>query len=350
VIVSGRDAADTHDLYQAFDVDTGRLRWEWSCEARGRLDYGNSPRATPLVLDGLVYTQGAFGHASCLDVAVGALVWQRNLAADFGTPPLDWGLAASPLAVDERLILLPGGPRGSLAALDLATGETHWTSGAAPPGYASPLLTELRGVRQIIAYDQFSLGGWSPQTGRRLWTLVPSEPGDFNVPTPIPLGDRLFVATENNGARLYTVRRDGTLDPQPAAVNDEVVPDAHTPVIAGGRLFAVSGALCCLDLNGGLKTIWRRPGREFRDYASLLATDDRVLCLTIDAELILIDATAPDYRELGRCALADEPAETYAHPALLGTRLFVRVGRELLCVDLADRSRDPATAPPAAGQ
>ena len=49
VIVSGRDARDQKDLWTCLEADTGDLRWSLTYPAPGRLDYGNSPRATPLI-------------------------------------------------------------------------------------------------------------------------------------------------------------------------------------------------------------------------------------------------------------------------------------------------------------
>lgn len=336
VIVLGcRDTADAQDLFVAQDADTGAPLWQVAYDAPGALDYGNSPRTTPLIHDGLVFLLGAMGHLTCADLATGAILWQRQLVEEFGAPPLEWGLTGSPLLDDGRLIVQPGGSRGSLAALDPFTGETLWATGTAPPGHASPITVEVKGRRQIILYDKLTLGGWDAATGARLWSIVPPLAGDFNVPTPLWLGDRLLATTENNGTRLYRPLPDGGLDPTPAAVNEDLAPDSHSPVVAGRRVFGVSAGLWCLDLQDSLKTLWRANRPEFREYASLVATDARLLCLTLDAQVLLIDATADEYRELGRWKLGEPGDETYSHPALADERLYVRIGRKLLCLDLA---------------
>src|SRR5207302_1673345 len=77
----------------------------------------------------------------------------------------------------------------------------------------------IRGQVQVIGHDAVSLGGWEPATGKRLWTLLPEKPNDFNVPTPIALDDKLLVSTENNGTRLYEFDDNGLLKPKPIAVN-----------------------------------------------------------------------------------------------------------------------------------
>lgn len=316
------------------DADSGEMLWQLAYAAKGELDYGNSPRATPLIHDGLVYLFGAFGHLTCADVATGTILWQRNVAEDFGVPPLDWGLAGSPLLLDERLFVQPGGVRGSIVAIEPYTGEDLWATGTAPPGHSSLVVATHPRGKQLVGYDKHSLGGWDPETGARLWTVTPANSGDFNVPTPIVFDDRIFVATENNGSRLYALQADGTLNSKPIAANEDLYPDSHSPVRAHGRIFGVSSGLHCLDPNSGLRTIWSEEESEFYEYAALIASDDRLLCLTLDAQLILIDATASEYRELGRLKLATARRETYSHPALLGSRLYVRIGDELTCLDL----------------
>ena len=73
------------------------------------------------------------------------------------------------------------------------------------------------------------------------------------MPTPIVVGDRLLVCSENQGTRLYGFNPDGKIDPRPLAVNPDLAPDCHTPVVVGDRVFGVWSGLYCLDLKSGLK-------------------------------------------------------------------------------------------------
>jgi len=60
-----------------------------------------------------------------------------------------------------KLIVPPGAPDAGLVALDAVTGSVLWKStNGRPAGYASPLVATLGGVRQMIFYDDESLGGW----------------------------------------------------------------------------------------------------------------------------------------------------------------------------------------------
>jgi outer membrane protein assembly factor BamB len=121
-LVSDRDPDDHRDMFHAFDEHSGERRWTLDYEAEGSLDYGNSPRATPLVHDGHAFLLGAFGHLHCVRLGDGEVVWRRHLRDEFeAQDELVWGVSASPLIVDGKLIVSPGGPEASLVALDPAT-------------------------------------------------------------------------------------------------------------------------------------------------------------------------------------------------------------------------------------
>jgi outer membrane protein assembly factor BamB len=335
VIVSDRDAGDRSDVFRCLAAADGKERWVVRYLASGRLDYGSSPRATPLIAGERVYLYGAFGTLSCVDIAGGRVIWRRELQREF--PPdetLSWGVASSPTIVDGRLIVMPGSTQATLLALDPADGKTLWQSPGAGPAFASLVLAKFGGVRQLIGYDRTSLGGWNPATGERLWTLIPQRTDDFNVPTPIVHGDRLIVATENNGTRLYGFDAAGRIVPRPEAEFEPLAPDTHTPVVAGKRLFGVWGRLFCLDLSRGLAQMYSAEDDAFAHYTSLIASDDRVLVTTQNGELMLFNAKTDDLRIVSRLKIFANDSGVYSHPALVGDRLYVRGSDEIVCLKL----------------
>ncbi|RPI86529.1 MAG: hypothetical protein EHM42_05920, partial [Planctomycetaceae bacterium] len=149
LIVVDRDLTDSQNIFRCLDASTGAEKWTYTQQARGRLDYGNSPRATPLIDHDLVFLLGAFGHLACVELATGHLVWSKNLRQEFSVrDTLIWGTCSSPLLVDGRLIVNPGAPQASLAALDPESGDVLWTSRGEPAAYASFIVAELGGKRQ----------------------------------------------------------------------------------------------------------------------------------------------------------------------------------------------------------
>jgi outer membrane protein assembly factor BamB len=222
------------------------------------------------------------------------VIWKRHLPREFKASLPTWGMSSTPLIVDDLLIVNPGATNASLAALDCATGRTCWTTPGSPAAYASFICGEFGGRRQIVGYDQDSLGGWDVKNGERLWKLVPPTEGDFNVPTPVAVDGGVIVSTENNGARLYRFDESGRIIPQPAGEFADLSSDTVTPVVTHGRLFGAHLGLRCLDVQHGLKPVWHREDDALGDYATFIADDERVLVMTVHGELILLDAGAND--------------------------------------------------------
>lgn len=328
VIVGSRDLLDQNDVFQCFSVEDGSLLWQHFYPASGELDYGNSPRATPLIHEDVVFTYGAFGDVYCIELESGLPFWHLNVATEFDSPEMTWGHSGSPLIVSGNLIVQPGGKSGSLVALDPDTGDVVWKSAGISAGYSSFIAGIFGGRHQIIGYDAVSLGGWDAKDGSRIWSLIPPEKGDFNVPTVVPYEGDIFVSTENNGTRRYTFGEQGKIYPQPIAINHDLQPDSHTPVISGKRIHGIWNEFYSVNLKT-LKTEFTSADDAFGVYASVVASESRLLCLTEDGELILMSTDGKQPRILSRKSLTGTGVDVLAHPAVAGTSLYVRIGREL---------------------
>ena len=333
VLFGDRDDDDFQDVYKCLDAKTGETIWEVHRLGIATLDYGNSPRATPLIHNDHAYFRGAHGHVLCLKIADGTVVWECNLRDEFPlSEELPWGYCGSPLLIDGKLILVAGAKNASLIALDAKTGDLLWKSPGGSPGYGSLNVGTLGGVRQIVGHDDNSLGGWDIRTGKRLWKIVPEADGDFNVPTPLMWKGKLIVVTENNGCRLFEFDDMGGINPKPAAVNNRLRSDMCSPVIVGDYLFCVKDFLYCLDLSDELKECWRLRDKSIGSYASLIASADRLL-LVGKGELLLL-GTDGVKKILARQRVFDENVILYSHPAIVGSRLHIRGDKKLISLNL----------------
>ncbi len=342
VLLGDRDATNTADTWRCLDAATGDELWTIAYPAPGQLDYDNFPRATPLVDGEHVFLFGAFGDLTCAELATGAIVWQTNIRTAFGpTDESVWGTCSSPLIVGDKLIVNPGSPAASLVALDKTTGFPVWQTPGDTAAYGSFIVAKLGGREQIIGHDRSTLGGWDPATGERLWSYTPPSGGDFNVPTPVVVGERLSIVTEGNSARVFDFADDGTIVAEPVGHYRDLAPDMSTPVVVGNRIFCVCDGLYVLDVtaDGSFAEVYVAHDEAFQSYAPIIASVDRVLVFGLGGELILIDASDDEFRPLGRQHLFSGVAresEVYSHPAIFGTRLYVRGEHELVCVDLRD--------------
>ncbi|MFO1020476.1 MAG: PQQ-binding-like beta-propeller repeat protein [Planctomycetales bacterium] len=316
VIVSDRELDDSVDVFRCLKTENGDEVWALRYPTNGKLDFGNSPRGTPLIVGDTVALCGAHGDVNVVKLETGEILWTKQLRTEFEmTAKLPWGFCASPLLSGNHLILNPGGRKGFLAACSLATGDTAWSSPGTAASYGSFLEGVFGGKRQIVGYDADSLGGWDPATGKRLWRLKPPKANDFNVPTPLAVGDMLLVTTENNGTRLYGFDPHGVIIPEPLAHQRDLAPDTHTPVAIGRKVFGVWNDLYCLDAGQKLKTLWTGAHPGFTNYASLIASEHRLLATTMEGEILLIDATGDKFKLLGEWKVFEDERGVYSHPA-----------------------------------
>ncbi len=336
VIVPDKDTDFKTDIFRCLEVVTGRELWRLEYAADTDMDYSNAPRATPVVRDGLVYLQGALGDLHCVEIATGKVVWHRNIFTDFGAELLTWGSSCAPLVFDDKIVINPGAHEASLVALDRRTGEVLWETPGHPAAYASFVIGTFGGLRQIIGYDTASLGGWDPESGERLWEFIPPDATDFNVTTPVILGERILLATENNATRVYGFEADGKLNPEPILVNDDLAPDTCTPVWINDRVYASAyGEMFCLDLNNNLETVWSVQDDMFYDHTNVMAGNGRVLVWTMSGDLLLLNAEpgADAYEVISHDRpFGDKTLDSMAHPAIVGNRIYLRSKDALACI------------------
>lgn len=325
VVVSSRDIQDQSDVFKILDAETGLELFSLKYSAVANLDYGNSPRAAPLITETHVYCLGALGHLNCIDIETMKVVWTKHLVNDLGGKLPIWGFSSSPFVVDEKLIVQPGGLESGWVALDPLDGKVIWKTPGRPVAYSSSIVVEIDGVRQFINYDATSLGGWSVDTGERLWEMIPETPKDFNVPTPVVVDDRLFLVTENNGARTYEFDK-GELakGPKQTAHSDELSGDSHSPVRVGSYVVGVDSGLVVLDPAKELRVHARSDDRAFDKYVTLMVQDDRLLATCGDGTVVLMRVDDTGVHELGRFDSTPDPGEILAHSAMCDGVLYVR--------------------------
>ena len=335
VIVADKSADGENDIWRCLDADTGKQLWRLEYAAGGKMSYTNSPRATPVIHDSRAWLLGAFGHLHCVAVATGRVLWKKHLIDDFGAKLPQWGMTATPLIVDDKLIVNPGAEKASIVALDRNTGKVIWRTAGPAAAYASFILADFHARRQIVGYDAASLGGWDVSAGKRLWKLVPPKKGDYNVPTPTAVGEKLLAATENNGTRLYGFRGNGTPSPARPRRFDLLAPDMITPVVYGGMVFGCHDShLYCLDADS-LTCLWKARDDAYHGFVTLIAGSGRVMILTIAGELLVVRADRSRYALVCRLKVfTDERTEVWSHPALVAGRLYIRDKAAVACLAL----------------
>jgi formylglycine-generating enzyme required for sulfatase activity/outer membrane protein assembly factor BamB len=321
-----------------FDAGTGRPLWRHAYPVRyGKLSYGSGPRASPTMHDGHVYTLGAVGHLRCLDAATGKPVWSKDLVGVMGAVLPNWGFSASPLVFEDLLIIQAGAqPDGCLVALQRRTGRLAWRSLSDPAGYATPILADVAGSRQLVCWTPSNVRGLEPRTGRLLWTVPFEVTYGSAIADPICADGLVFVSSYYAGARAIRPGRDSA----------RVVWEDHrnlrglmsAPLYRDGHVYLLDKrqGLTCFELRTGKKR-WDDGNRSTPKGRNPQATlvwagdGDRALILNAEGDLILARLSPAGYRESARANII---GPTWAHPAYAGDRVYARNDRELVCVSL----------------
>ncbi len=327
VLVSSRDANDKSDWFAVLDAETGISLFKLAYPSESELDYGNSPRVTPVLFNSRAYYLGAQGHLHCLELETGKVLWKQHLVEDLGGKLPQWGFSVSPIFIDEQLIVQAGGLEASWVSLNPENGQVLWKSKGRSAAYASPIAIEYQGKKQLIGYDAISLGGWSTEDGKRLWEMKPEIPKDFNVPAPIIVLNKICVVTENNGARVYSIVAPGgdyEYSLKLEASSDLLSGDSHSPVRVGNWIVGIDRDLVVLDPLNDLKEVARFSDVALQKYCSLLVDEDRVWACTGNGTQILMRISASGVTELGRFQPLQELGEIFSHPALCNGVLYLR--------------------------
>ena len=167
--------------------------------------------------------------------------------------------------------------------------------------------------------------------------MRPPKPRDYNVPTPLKFGELLLLSTDDHATRLHAFNANGTIRPQPVAKHNDLKPEISTPVIVNGLLFGtINDLLFCLDTNNGLTERWRFEDKALNEYASLIGGNNRVLATATTGELLLFAAEPQACRVISRLQVFqgknDRSPDIWAHPALVGNRLYLRSPEETVCL------------------
>jgi outer membrane protein assembly factor BamB len=288
--------------------------------------HGKGPKSTPAVSDGKLYTLGITGVLSCYDGAQGKLLWRKESFALFKAKAPLYGTSTSPI-IDQGVVYayLGGNDLGALMAFDAASGVEKWRWAGDGPGYASPIVVEIAGKRQIVTQSQKNIIGIEAANGDLLWKIPFETEYVMNIVTPIVYQDLLIFSGYNKG--VFAVKaelRDGKWITRSAWQNKEVSMYMSSPVLRGNYLFGLSqrnkGQFFCLDARTG-RTLWTGDPRQGENAAMVIASGF-VFSLTNDANLIVTNAADKAAAPIKQYSVADSP--TWAHPVIVGGNILIK--------------------------
>lgn len=330
VFVHGR--RDPEEIVASINLADGKVLWEQKYQAAFKknqyaVEMAKGPNSTPLVIGNRLFTLGVTGVLNAWDTATGKQLWTRDFSKAIDTSKLFCGTAASPLIVDGRLVVQVGSDihGGQILALNPATGATEWEWRGLGPGYASPVVIEVGGTKQIVTMTEGSIVGVDGKTGKELWSSPFPDEWHENIATPLWTGTHLIISGTRQGTHAYTLKQTGSKwEATETWKNPDIAMYMSSPVFGDGLIYGHSskkkGQFFAIDAKTGAVR-WTTEGRE-GEHASLLLTPQHVVFLTNGADLIVAKRDTPAFAVERRYEVAE--ASTFAMPVLLGSNILVR--------------------------
>lgn len=338
-------AVDEECLITALDLQ-GKKVWT---RANGKAWDGSYPgtRSTPTVVGDLLYHLSGVGNLACLETESGDIVWSVNILDAFEGRNITWGLAESPLVVDDLVIATPGGKEISMVALDRHTGKLVWkcTGVGDKPGYASPILVEYKGLRQVITAMSESIVGVRASDGKLLWRFPHKVYADENITMPIFHNGLVVVSgSARKGTTAIRLQVTGRECSAEMHWHNKTFDNKQGGIVlVDGRLYgyaesqARQGPWMCVDFETGKTMFQSAPIESSYKYknGSLTYADGMFYLYSDDGKMVLVRPTDSDFQITGKLTIED-PGErpTWAHPVVCGGRLYVRYGDKLAAYDV----------------
>lgn len=283
--------------------------------------------STPVIAGGRVFVLDSETNAIALDLASGAVAWERELIPEHEDEDASLG---GGLAYGDGLVFVSTA-FGELIALDAASGGTVWQQNLLAPLRAAPTVADGRVF--VITYDN-RLFAVDAAGGEILWVheAIIESAGLLGAAVPAVSGD-LVVASFSSGEVVALRVENGRL-----AWADSLIFQGRmgsrtnlsdvdaSPVIDRGLVIAISqsGRLVAVDLRSGLR-LW---DQEIPSTQMPWVAGDYIYIVTVDAEVVCLRRGDGRIRWVTSLPRFEDPEERedpilWSGPVLAGDRLMV---------------------------
>ncbi len=317
------------DRLKAVYTDSGKTKWNYEIGQawRGIDGSDDGPISTPALGNGVVIGLGPRGQLFALDSKTGDQLWRVDLPSEHGASIPTYGVASSPLVVEQLVIVQIGaGPGKCIAAFDVFNGKMVWSAGDDTVAYQSPLVAEFLGVRQLIAVGGTEIFGINLKEGTVLWKVKYLEKAETHSNPVVVVGTDSFVVTGVQDSVAFRLKRDGeSFIASELWRSRELKGSYSVPVALQDTLYGWSGDFFASVNSETGRRNWKTRGIG---PGSLLSLGDWLVIWTVDGRLLFAEPSPLEFRQIAETQLAKKG--TLVNPVWTGDGLLLRAHDELL--------------------
>lgn len=337
-----------------FDEKTGEKLWEYRYPCEYSVGYPAGPRASVVINNGLAFSLGTMGNLFCFDAYDGKVIWQKELNTEYEIRMPNWGISATPLIVDDKIVIqISGSKNACVIALDKYTGKEIWRNLEDIAGYSAPILIEKNGKKVVVVWTEDSLSGLNSETGEVYWRFPWKVGSGMSIATPVLHENYIFVSCFYSGSLLVKLNEDFTSAEkiwQRCGESERKTDALHcvmnTPVIIGNYIYGIDsyGEMRCLELASGNR-IWEDLSAVKKDrWANIhfIQNENKTWMFNEHGELIISELSPKGFKEISRTKIIEPTKEqlprgvTWSHPAFANKHVFVRNDNEMVCINLME--------------
>jgi outer membrane protein assembly factor BamB len=345
VYITGRIGED--DVLTALTLD-GKKIWS-SVYGKAWVLNHNGTRGIPTIVNNRIYLVSGSGDIVCLDTD-GKIVWEKNHFELYDSKPLMFGISESPVYVDGKIIVSPGGKKASLVAFNAENGDLVWESEALGKGpqYVNPLLIEHNNRKIIVTVLDPDLVGVDVTNGKILfkenYDLHHRAPGGRmsknHAVTPLYRDGKLVVANGYDYVGLQFKISDDASKLDLVWKNPDLEPHHGGMVLVGDYIYTsdhmsnAMGSWLCVDWNTG-ETKWKE---RWITKGPIISADNMLYLYEEKSGNVALANVNPEKLDIvSTFQITKGEGPNWAHPVIDDGRLYIRHGEFLMVYNISPK-------------
>ena len=323
------------DVLTAFTQD-GKKKWDVEYGNMSKVNSAPESRCTPTFAYGKLFVVSGMGELSCVSTD-GKILWTVDYYKKYSATVPRFGITESPVVVDNKVIVTPGGNVAAMVAFNVENGNVVWETPSLNEGsqYVNPLLIENKGSKIIITHTPTWIIGVNAADGKILWKFnfgsvnADQKGGKNYIQTPVYRDGFLFAANGyGQTSAKIKINFDGK-DPELVWKNPDINPHVGGMILIGNYIYSSThdnnskGRWICVDWTTG-KTMWIT---DWNNKGSVISAEGLLYFYEEKSgNVALVRPNSEKLDIISSFKVTKGSGPYWSHPVINKGRLFLRHG------------------------